>query len=206
VLSFGNAQYGQLGHGYDAGKVLSDCLRPRYIDALKNEKCICVAAGELHSGAVTINGDVYTWGEGFCGQLGLGDRRPHLLPEQVTLGGLEDECVSNISCGCRHTLVTTEEGEVYSWGLGRFGVLGRSYTDFTYQNDVGMVVPEGEEEGIIGQGAAAPAGPPPMQVGAMDAAVAAGNGEEINALMESLEALNLVRLLCSHLCMIVYSC
>ena len=204
VLSFGNAQYGQLGHGYDAGKVLSDCLRPRYIDALKNEKCICVAAGELHSGAVTIHGDVYTWGEGFCGQLGLGDRRPHLLPEQVILGGLEDECVSNISCGCRHTLVTTEEGEVYSWGLGRFGVLGRSYTDFTYQNDVGMVVPEGEEEGIIGQGAAAAAaGPPPMQMGAMDAAVAAGNGEEINALMESLEALNLVRLLCSHQCMIV---
>jgi alpha-tubulin suppressor-like RCC1 family protein len=56
VLSFGNAQYGQLGHGYDAGKVLSDCLRPRYIDALKDEKCICIAAGELHSGVVTING------------------------------------------------------------------------------------------------------------------------------------------------------
>jgi alpha-tubulin suppressor-like RCC1 family protein len=194
VLSFGNAQYGQLGHGYDAGKVLSDCLRPRYIDALKDEKCICIAAGELHSGAVTINGDVYCWGEGFCGQLGLGDRRPHLLPEQVTLGGLEDECVSNISCGCRHTLVTTEECEVFSWGLGRFGVLGRSYTDFTYQNDVGMAVPEGEEG--IGPGAAAR--PPPMQADAIDAAVAAANGEEINALMESLEALNLVRILCSH--------
>ena len=146
VLSFGAAQYGALGHGYDAGKQLSDCLRPRYIDALKDVKCICVAAGELHSGAVTIDGDVYTWGEGFCGQLGLGDRRPHLLPEQVTLGGLEDECVSNMSCGCRHTLVTTDDGEVYSWGLGRFGVLGRSYTDFTYQNaDIGMVVPDGEE-------------------------------------------------------------
>lgn len=194
VLSFGNAQYGQLGHGFDAGKVLSDCLRPRYIDALKDEKCICVAAGELHSGAVTINGDVYTWGEGFCGQLGLGDRRPHLLPEQVTLGGLEDECVSNISCGCRHTLVTTEEGEVFSWGLGRFGVLGRSYTDFTYQNDVGMVAPEGEEG--IGLGVAAR--PPPLQAGAIDAAVAVANGEEINAIMESLEALNLVSILISY--------
>eukprot|EP00584_Thalassiosira_punctigera_P025947 CAMPEP_0172578848 /NCGR_PEP_ID=MMETSP1067-20121228/138945_1 /TAXON_ID=265564 ORGANISM="Thalassiosira punctigera, Strain Tpunct2005C2" /NCGR_SAMPLE_ID=MMETSP1067 /ASSEMBLY_ACC=CAM_ASM_000444 /LENGTH=724 /DNA_ID=CAMNT_0013371553 /DNA_START=21 /DNA_END=2195 /DNA_ORIENTATION=+ len=196
VLSFGTAQYGQLGHGYDAGKQLSDCLRPRYIDALKDEKCICVAAGELHSGAVTIDGDVYTWGEGFCGQLGLGDRRPHLLPEQVTLGGLEDECVSNMSCGCRHTLVTTEEGEVFSWGLGRFGVLGRSYTDFTYQNDVGMVVPEGDEGHV--QGAAA--NPPPMPAAAMDTVVVVANGgavvaemnvEGVNALMESLEALNL---------------
>ena len=56
VLSFGTAQYGQLGHGYDAGKQLSDCLRPRYIEALRNEKCVCVAAGELHSGAVTVDG------------------------------------------------------------------------------------------------------------------------------------------------------
>lgn len=192
VLSFGTAQYGALGHGFDAGKQLSDCLRPRYIDALKDTKCICVSAGELHSGAVTIDGDVYTWGEGFCGQLGLADRRPHLLPEQVTKGGLEDECVSNISCGCRHTLVTTEEGEVFSWGLGRFGVLGRSYTDFTYNNDVGMVVPEGEEGHV--QGAAA-AGPPPMQPEEMDAVVAAANadGVEINDLMHQLDALNLVR-------------
>ena len=28
VLSFGTAQYGALGHGFDAGKQLSDCLRP----------------------------------------------------------------------------------------------------------------------------------------------------------------------------------
>ena len=61
VLSFGTANYGQLGHGYDAGKQLSDQLRPRYIDAFKNERIICVAAGELHSGAVTADGDVYTW-------------------------------------------------------------------------------------------------------------------------------------------------
>ncbi|KAL7545158.1 hypothetical protein ACHAWF_008513, partial [Thalassiosira exigua] len=190
VLSFGMAQYGQLGHGYDAGKQLSDCLRPRYIDALKDVKCICVSAGELHSGAVTTDGDVYTWGEGFCGQLGLGDRRPHLLPEQVTLGGLEDECVSNVSCGCRHTLVTTEDGEVFSWGLGRFGVLGRSYTDFTYANDIGMAVPDGEEGHV--QGAAAR--PPPMPADDIDAAVVAADNDEredMNALVESLEALNM---------------
>lgn len=195
VLSFGQNSYGQLGHGYDAGNVLSDCLRPRYIEGpLKNVKCICVSAGELHSGAVTVDGDVYTWGEGFCGQLGLGDRRPHLLPEQVTLGGLDSECVSNMSCGCRHTLVTTEEGEVFSWGLGRFGVLGRSYTDFTYQTDVGMVLPDGEEEGNV-QGVAVR--PPPLPIDippeVYDAAAVMANQEGFNleAVNISLEALNL---------------
>jgi len=196
VLSFGQNSYGQLGHGYDAGNVLSDCLRPRYVEGpLKNVKCICVSAGELHSGAVTVDGDVYTWGEGFCGQLGLGDRRPHLLPEQVTLGGLDTECVSNMSCGCRHTLVTTEEGEVFSWGLGRFGVLGRSYTNFTYQTDVGMVLPDGEEEGNVQGVAVRPPPPPPMNIPpeVYDAAAVMANQEGFNLeeVNISLEALNL---------------
>jgi len=135
---------------------------------------------------------VYTWGEGFCGQLGLGDRRPHLLPEQVTKGGLEDECVSNISCGCRHTLVTTEEGEVFSWGLGRFGVLGRSYTDFTYNNDVGIIVPHVP---FLPLQCPPPALPPPMPPEKITPFIAAANadGVEINDLMHQLDALNLVR-------------
>ncbi|KAL7493380.1 hypothetical protein ACHAWT_002530 [Skeletonema menzelii] len=187
VLSFGTAQYGALGHGYDAGKQLSDVLRPRYIDALKGEKCICVAAGELHSGVVTIDGDVYTFGEGFCGQLGQGDRRPQLLPKQVTLGGLEDECVANMSMGCRHTLVTTDDGDVYSWGLGRFGVLGRSYTDFTYNNDVGMAVPDGEEGHVVGVAAR----PPPMQEAEMDNIIDAANNDGTNDIIAALDALNL---------------
>jgi len=37
-----------------------------------------------------------------------------------------------VSCGARHTLAVTEEGEVYSFGLGHFGVLGRSFTPYEY--------------------------------------------------------------------------
>jgi len=68
VLSFGTGQYGALGHGYSAAKQLPDVLRPQYIDALSGVRCICVAAGELHSAAVTSDGDLYTWGDGFCGE------------------------------------------------------------------------------------------------------------------------------------------
>lgn len=128
VLSFGTAQYGQLGHGYSPGKQLPDVLRPQYIKELSHLQCTCVSAGELHSAVVTVDGDLYTWGDGFCGQLGLGDKRPKLVPQQVTEGGMEDECVLSVSCGARHTLVVTEDGEVFSFGLGHFGVLGRSYT------------------------------------------------------------------------------
>lgn len=132
VLSFGCAQYGQLGHGYSSGKQLPDMLRPQYVSELSHLRCTCVSAGELHSAVVTADGDVYTWGDGFCGQLGHGDKRPQLTPKQVTEGDLEDECILTVSCGARHTLFVTEEGEVFSCGLGHFGVLGRSYTNYEY--------------------------------------------------------------------------
>ncbi len=134
VLSFGCAQYGQLGHGYSSGKQLPDMLRPQYVQELSHLRCTCVSAGELHSAVVTSDGDVYCWGDGFCGQLGLGDKRPQLTPKQVTQGGLEDECVLSVSCGARHTLCVTEDGEVFSFGLGHFGVLGRSFTPYEYHS------------------------------------------------------------------------
>lgn len=56
VLSFGTGQYGALGHGYSGGKQLPDVLRPQYIEALSNVRCTCVAAGELHSAAVSADG------------------------------------------------------------------------------------------------------------------------------------------------------
>ncbi|CAB9510580.1 Ultraviolet-B receptor UVR8 [Seminavis robusta] len=158
VLSFGTGQYGALGHGYSAAKQLPDILRPTYIEALSHKQCICVAAGELHSAAVTVDGDVYTWGDGFCGQLGLGDKRPAVAPKHVEQGGLEDECVLSVSCGSRHTLAVTEDGEIWSWGLGHFGALGRSFTPFEYDADAAVVALGGEEAAVpvaMGHGAAA---------------------------------------------------
>ena len=134
VLSFGTGVYGALGHGYSGGKQLPDVLRPQYIDALAGTRIVCVSAGEIHSAAVSVDGDIYTWGDGFCGQLGRGGKKPEVSPVQVERGGLEDESVSHVSCGARHTLAVTEDGEVFSWGLGHFGVLGRSFTPFDHDS------------------------------------------------------------------------
>jgi hypothetical protein len=63
VLSFGTGQYGALGHGFSGGKQLPDFLRPTFIEALAGVRCVCVSAGEIHSAAVSADGDVYTWGK-----------------------------------------------------------------------------------------------------------------------------------------------
>lgn len=159
VLSFGTGQYGQLGHGYADGKQLPDYLRPKFIDGLADVRCICVSAGELHSAAVTADGDLYTWGDGFCGQLGLGNKKPEMEPVQVETGGLDEECVAMVSCGNRHTLCVTEDGAVYSFGLGHFGVLGRPFTPFEYDADraIEMFGGDGDDEGFAAVPAPAPA-------------------------------------------------
>jgi Regulator of chromosome condensation (RCC1) repeat len=137
VLSCGTGQYGATGHGYNAAHQLPDVLRPTLVQALCHERCIAVSAGELHSAAVTEQGDVYTWGDGFCGQLGHADKRPQVLPKQVM--ALGEEIVVQVSCGSRHTVMVTEEGACYSCGLGHFGVLGRAYTPFEYDADAAVV-------------------------------------------------------------------
>jgi len=193
VLSFGTAQYGALGHGYGSGKQLSDEMRPRYIDALSHVRCTCVSAGELHSAVVTTDGDVYTWGDGFCGQLGLGDKRPQLLPRQVENGGLEDECVSSISCGNRHTLCVTEDGEVFSFGLGHFGVLGRSFTPFQYDADAAVValgVEDHDPVGMVmpGEVPAPPQIPAPVVAQETDAAFGEVGGDQPNGMSDETRA------------------
>jgi alpha-tubulin suppressor-like RCC1 family protein len=190
VLSFGTGQYGALGHGYNAAKQLPDVLSPKYIDALANGvgRIINVSAGELHSAAVTVDGDVYTWGDGFCGQLGHGDKRPRLLPKQVEHGGLQDECIASVTCGSRHTLVVTEDtGEVWSFGLGHFGVLGRSFTPFDYDADTAVEAFTGAANagGVDGEGQANG-----VPVAAAAAAAAAAEVDHGNGAASSASAIN----------------
>lgn len=193
VLSFGTGQYGALGHGYSGGKQLPDILRPQYIEAFSGVRIVCVAAGEIHSAAVSADGDVYTWGDGFCGQLGHGDKKPEVAPVQVEKGGLEDECVAHVSCGARHTVAVTEDGDVFSWGLGHFGVLGRSYNPFDHDSTAALAGLGGEEDEVelapaIDQEMAVPAGLAPQPANANgEGASSQGNTYDFDNLMAQLD-------------------
>lgn len=69
-------------------------------------------------------GELYVWGRGEYGRLGLGDTsgssrlKPHKVP------GLENCHVVHASAGGTHTMCLTSEGLVYIWGRGSFGRLG----------------------------------------------------------------------------------
>ncbi|KDP36001.1 hypothetical protein JCGZ_08396 [Jatropha curcas] len=120
IFSWGEESGGRLGHGVD-----SDVSHPKLIDALSNINIELVACGEYHTCAVTLSGDLYTWGDGTYnfGLLGHGNEVSHWVPKRVN-GPLEGIHVSYISCGPWHTAVVTSAGQLFTFGDGTFGVLG----------------------------------------------------------------------------------
>ncbi|CAN8256534.1 unnamed protein product [Cochlearia groenlandica] len=117
-FSWGEESEGRLGHGVD-----SNIQHPKLIDALNTTNIELVACGEFHSCAVTLSGDLYTWGKGDFGVLGHGNEVSHWVPKRVNFM-LEGIHVSSIACGPYHTAVVTSAGQLFTFGDGTFGVLG----------------------------------------------------------------------------------
>lgn len=117
VYTFGYGEEGMLGHGGQEPELL-----PRVVGALAG-KNVVGATIEFHTVVWTEGGEVYTFGEGESGKLGHGDGvENELLPRVVE--ALNGKMVVGASAGMYHTVVWTEEGEVYTCGYGRYGALG----------------------------------------------------------------------------------
>ncbi|OWM75950.1 hypothetical protein CDL15_Pgr009595 [Punica granatum] len=120
IFSWGEESRGRLGHGTEF-----DVCYPKLIDALSGMSIELVACGEYHTCAVTLSGELYTWGDGAhnSGLLGHGSEASHWIPKRVG-GCLEGLHVSYIACGPWHTAVVTSSGQLYTFGDGSFGALG----------------------------------------------------------------------------------
>ncbi|KDP41179.1 hypothetical protein JCGZ_15586 [Jatropha curcas] len=120
IFSWGEELGGRLGHGIDV-----DIPHPKLIDTLAGMNIELVACGEHHACAVTLSGDLYTWGDSAynCGLLGHRSGASQWMPKKVG-GDLEGIHVSYISCGLWHTAVVTSAGQLFTFGDGTFGALG----------------------------------------------------------------------------------
>ncbi|XP_010482023.1 PREDICTED: uncharacterized protein LOC104760760 isoform X2 [Camelina sativa] len=120
VFTWGDASGGRLGHGM--GK---DVSGPQLIESLAATSVDFVACGEFHTCAVTMTGEIYTWGDGtHCvGLLGHGTDVSHWIPKRIS-GPLEGLQVASVSCGPWHTALITSTGQLFTFGDGTFGVLG----------------------------------------------------------------------------------
>jgi len=67
---------------------------------------------------------IYSFGENFFGQLGLGDENDRNIPELLTKIPKESEKIIKIACGGNHTLLLDDKNQIYSFGENSCGQLG----------------------------------------------------------------------------------
>ncbi|KAG6786052.1 hypothetical protein POTOM_007644 [Populus tomentosa] len=120
VFTWGEESGGRLGHG--VGK---DVIQPRLVESLAMTTVDFIACGEFHTCAVTMAGEIYTWGDGmhYAGLLGHGTDISHWIPKRIS-GPLEGLQVASVTCGPWHTALVTSTGQLFTFGDGTFGVLG----------------------------------------------------------------------------------
>ncbi|XP_020233666.1 PH, RCC1 and FYVE domains-containing protein 1 [Cajanus cajan] len=120
LFTWGEESGGRLGHG--VGK---NVIQPRLVEAMTSTTVDFVACGEFHTCAVTMAGELYTWGDGThnAGLLGHGTDVSHWIPKRIA-GPLEGLQVALVTCGPWHTALITSTGQLFTFGDGTFGVLG----------------------------------------------------------------------------------
>lgn len=120
VFTWGEESGGRLGHG-----VGTNIIQPHLVESISVCPVDFVACGEFHSCAVTMSGELYTWGDGThnAGLLGHGTDVSHWIPKRIS-GPLEGLLVTSVTCGPWHTALITSMGQLFTFGDGTFGVLG----------------------------------------------------------------------------------
>ena len=85
-----------------------------------------LAISKYHTALLTTDpeANLYVCGYGPGGRLGTGDETTRFTFTCVEEGGLADKRIVNVALGHNHTLATTSEGEVFSWGSNVHGQLG----------------------------------------------------------------------------------
>lgn len=128
VFTWGEESGGRLGHG-----VVKDVVQPRLVESLMCSTVEYVACGEFHTCAITMAGELYTWGDGTfnTGLLGHGTDVSHWIPKRVS-GPLEGLQVVTVTCGPWHTALITSMGQLFTFGDGTFGVLGHGDKESVY--------------------------------------------------------------------------
>lgn len=82
---------------------------------------VAVAGGTDASYALTSDGRVYAWGDGFGGRLGDGNTANHVVTTPILISGISD--VVGLQAGSIHGLALKSDGTLWGWG-GYRGELG----------------------------------------------------------------------------------
>ena len=115
VWTWGWNEHGQLGDGTSGN--LSHKSIPVQVNGITD--VVAIAGGNEHSIALKNNGEVWTWGRNYAGQLGDGTTINKTTPVQVSgLAGIVAITANSYSIALKN------DGTVWGWGANNQGQLG----------------------------------------------------------------------------------
>ncbi|XP_006891025.1 PREDICTED: serine/threonine-protein kinase Nek8 [Elephantulus edwardii] len=117
IMTFGSGSNGCLGHGS-----LTDISQPTIVEALLGYEMVQVACGASHVLALSTERELFAWGRGDAGRLGLGTRESHSCPQQVPMPPGQE--AQRVVCGIDSSMVLTVLGQALACGSNRFNKLG----------------------------------------------------------------------------------
>ena len=131
IYSWGLNEDGQLGDGSTTN---SDT--PIAVTLPTAAVPVAVAAGDLHSLALTSDGTVFAWGDNVSGELGNGSTTESATPVKVqfppgvTVTAIAAGSYANIpgQPGGDYNLALASTGAVYGWGNNLYGTIGNGTT------------------------------------------------------------------------------
>jgi len=121
VYACGDSSQGALGIGHTKGYM--DV--PMLVTIKKHKglrKVKQIAAGLEHSMCLTVQHEVFTWGNGIKGKLGHGDEVEQRIPKELTV--IRQFTPISLTAGDTHSACVTAAGKLYTWGDGQYGKLG----------------------------------------------------------------------------------
>lgn len=131
LYSFGDNRYGPLGYQANSGPTTDPFENSHQTPTLVPlpDPVVDVAAGSLHTLALTDKGQLYAFGKNTFGGLGNSTNNqtqeanptPTLISLPSGAGQIED-----FSAGYEDSFVLTSKGRLYSFGWNYFGELGRT--------------------------------------------------------------------------------
>jgi alpha-tubulin suppressor-like RCC1 family protein len=124
LYAFGSNYFGELGSTLNNRTNVANPTPALVTLPLATGRVTQVAAGWADSLAVTSTGNLYAFGGNSSGELGsTADSTPNPTPALVSLPSPTDP-VTHVAAGFATTLMVTSAGQLYAFGLNRFGQLG----------------------------------------------------------------------------------
>ena len=118
---WGDGTYGKLGLGGSGW--LSDRDTPQLVDLGVGRTAVSVSLGDDHTCAILDDGSLKCWGDGYRGQLGVGDTQDYYTPQTVNLGAGRTAVSVSLGSG-DHSCAILDNGSLKCWGDGTNGKLG----------------------------------------------------------------------------------